>query len=102
MTAHVDWTSIAGRAEENGLPAAGFTDQHHFLAGIISEWPDLAQGVDPKIKRALQTLLHPEMLGRTFQVLALAKGVDVPTPLAGFKFAREARSALGLNRSNLG
>ena len=102
ITAHVDWTSIAGRAEENGLRAAGFTDQHHFLAGIISEWPDLAQGVDPKIKRALQTLLHPEMLGRTFQVLALAKDVDVPTPLAGFKFAREARSALGLNRSNLG
>jgi hypothetical protein len=37
----------------------------------------------------LQTLLHPEMLGRAFQVLALAKNVEVEaTPLAGFKFAR--------------
>ena len=131
ITAHVDWTSIAECAEKNGLDAAGFTDQHHFLTGIISKWPDLAQSADPKTKRALQTLLHPEMLGRSFQVLALAKDVaepakggqllqsnrhrhdkegdrrswatppvhaigcpsratrvDVPTPLAGFKFAR--------------
>ena len=43
-----------------------------------------------KAKRELQTLLHPEMLGRAFQVLALAKNVDVGVlPLAGFKFARE-------------
>ena len=28
-----------------------------------------------KAKRELQTLLHPEMLGRAFQVLALAKNV---------------------------
>jgi len=52
---------------------------------------------DRKAKRALQTLLHPEMLGRTFQVLALAKNVDASaSPLSGFKFAGEARSALGL------
>ena len=31
-----------------------------------------------KIKRALQTLLHPEMLGRAFQVLALEKNVAEP------------------------
>jgi hypothetical protein len=37
----------------------------------------------------LQTLLHPEMLGRTFQVLGLEKNVDPEaTRLAGFKFAR--------------
>jgi hypothetical protein len=28
------------------------------------------------------------MLGRAFQVLALAKNVEVEPPLAGFKFAR--------------
>jgi hypothetical protein len=44
----------------------------------------------------LQTLLHPEMLGRTFQVLALAKDVDLAVPLSGFKFARNAREALDL------
>ena len=41
------------------------------------------------------------MLGRAFQVLALAKNVD-PTapPLAGFKFAREPHSVLGLGNPN--
>ena len=79
ITMHVDWTSIARRAEANGLRLAGFTDQHHFLTGIISEFGDWDQSsvADPaKAKRALQTLLHPEMLGRAFQVLALTKNVD--------------------------
>jgi len=104
ITMHVDWTSIARRAEENGFAIAGFTDQHHFLTGIISEFGDWDQSSvadSPKAKRALQTLLHPEMLGRAFQVLALAKNVD-PTapPPAGFKFAREPHSVLGLGNPN--
>ena len=46
-----------------------------------------------KAKRELQTLLHPEMLGRAFQVLALAKNVGPETnPLAGFKFMTGSRS----------
>jgi SAM-dependent MidA family methyltransferase len=110
ITIHVDWTTIARRAEANGLRVAGFTDQHHFLTGIISElvrgapsglptgdWGQSPLPDSPKAKRALQTLLHPEMLGRAFQVLALAKEVDRDVPrLAGFKFAREAHSALGI------
>ena len=90
ISAHVNWTEIAERAEGNGFRVAGFTDQHHFLTGIISAWPEFAQ--DPGTKRALQTLLHPEMLGRAFQVLALAKDVDlVAVPLAGFKYTRGPR-----------
>jgi SAM-dependent MidA family methyltransferase len=115
ITAHVNWTSIAARAQRNGLRIAGFTDQHHFLTGIISEWPEMLQArssdstarqppdrrvhvgdVDERIERALQTLLHPEMLGRSFQVLALERGIDPVAPLAGFKFARDPRSTLGL------
>jgi len=102
ITMHVDWSSIIECAQANGLRVAGFTDQHHFLTGIVSE---LGRGGSPepaaddwgqsplpdsaKAKRELQTLLHPEMLGRAFQVLALAKNVDPEaTRLAGFKFAR--------------
>jgi SAM-dependent MidA family methyltransferase len=92
ITMHVDWTSIARRAEANGLRVTGFADQHHFLTGIVSEFWDSGQLPlldSPKAKRAVQTLLHPEMLGRAFQVLALAKNVSIGTPpLAGFKFAR--------------
>jgi SAM-dependent MidA family methyltransferase len=95
ITMSVDWRSIFERAQANGLRVAGFTDQHHFLTGVISQFEDgerwqslLAES--RKAKRELQTLLHPEMLGRAFQVLALAKdvGSEVP-PLAGFKFARQ-------------
>ena len=102
ITMSVDWRSIMERAHANGLRVAGFTDQHHFMTGIIAE---LGRGGSPdplavdwgrsplpqsrKARRELQTLLHPEMLGRAFQVLALAKNVDVNAPpLAGFKFAR--------------
>lgn len=99
ITMHVDWASIADRARRHGLNVAGFTDQHHFLTGIISTWPDLVQdrpvnatNADGKSKRALQTLLHPEMLGRAFQVFALEKNVSTSAGrLAGFKFAREMR-----------
>jgi SAM-dependent MidA family methyltransferase len=104
ITMHVDWSTIIERAQANGLRVTGFTDQHHFLTGIISTWPDLLQAcsgnstvlssrvqlaaADRKAKGALQTLLHPEMLGRAFQVIALEKNLDPEARrLAGFKFA---------------
>src|SRR5436190_1713933 len=93
ITAHVEWTSIAERAEASGLQVEGSTDQHHFITGILSELgrDSLWQDVDSKTKRRLQTLLHPEMLGRSLQVLALAKNVGPAASLAGFKFGREPR-----------
>jgi SAM-dependent MidA family methyltransferase len=93
ITMSVHWRSIVERAQANGLRVAGFNDQHHFLTGIISrsECGDRGQSLladSRKAKRELQTLLHPEMLGRAFQVLVLAKNVGPDTnPLAGFKFA---------------
>jgi SAM-dependent MidA family methyltransferase len=112
ITMHVDWPSIAECAHANGLRVGGFTDQHHFLSGIMSElgrfgspeptaadWGQSTLPDSPKARRELQTLLHPEMLGRAFQVLALSKNVDPAAPkLAGFKFAREPRSVLGVSR----
>jgi SAM-dependent MidA family methyltransferase len=98
ITSHVEWTSIVERAEVCGFEVKGFTDQHHFITGIISELAnDIALGdADAKAKRALQTLLHPEMLGRNFQILTLGKNADVVAPLAGLKFARDARAGLGI------
>jgi SAM-dependent MidA family methyltransferase len=98
ITAHVDWTSLALRAEEHGLRVAGFTDQHHFMTGIaaalIPEQFDAT--ADPGTRRALQTLLHPELLGKTFQFLALTRNVPPDSQLSGFKFARDPRAILGL------
>jgi len=89
------------------LHVVGLSDQHHFLTGIISRFgsggspepPSGNCGQSPlpdsrKAKRELQTLLHPEMLGRAFQALALAKNVRAETnPLAGFRFAAESGSS---------
>jgi SAM-dependent MidA family methyltransferase len=113
ITMSVDWKSIIERAQANRLRVAGFTDQHHFLTGIFShfgrggspespgsDWGPVTDAKERpgfpspltdsrKSKRELQTLLHPEMLGRAFQVLALTKNIDGEAkPLAGFKFAR--------------
>jgi len=97
ITAHVDWTSVAERGKECGLTLNGFTDQHHFITGLISRLTqkEFAGEIEPGVRRALQTLLHPEFLGTAFQFLALARDAPDP-PLSGFKFAREPRSALGL------
>jgi SAM-dependent MidA family methyltransferase len=90
ISAHLDWTSIAESAEECGLTLTGFTDQHHFITGLLSLWtPEESE------RRALQTLLHPEFLGTRFQYLALSKNAQ-QDQLSGFRFAREARRALGL------
>jgi len=99
ITMSVHWRSIVARAQARGLRVIGFTDQHHFLTGIISQFESSDRGQSlladsRKAKRELQTLLHPEMLGRAFQALALAKNVRAETnPLAGFRFAAESGSS---------
>jgi SAM-dependent MidA family methyltransferase len=77
---------------------AGFTDQHHFMTGVVTQLmsEQFGANADPATRRALQTLLHPEILGTSFQFLALAKNVPASVPLSGFKFARDPRAALGL------
>ena len=113
ITMSVDWRSIVERARANGLGIVGFTDQHHFLTGIISQFGrggspappagDWGQSLLPdsrKATRELQTLLHPEMLGRAFQVLTLEKNIGLETePLAGFKFVSESPSSPSLRHS---
>jgi len=98
ITAHVDWTSLAERAETRGLSVAGFTDQHHFMTGVVTALlpGQFGENADPATRRALQTLLHPEFLGTTFQFLALTKNVPPSIQLSGFKFARDPRVTLGL------
>ena len=115
ITAHINWSDIAAAGKKRGLGVAGFTDQHHFLTGILAnlgrggspeppanaspartDWGQLRLPEDFKSQRQLQTLLHPEMLGRSFQVLALSKDVDLSVPLSGFRFARDPYLELGL------
>jgi len=93
ITAHVDWTNVAESGEACGLNLIGFTDQHHFITGLLTR-----RAPEESERRALQTLLHPELLGTRFQFLALAKNV-ANDQMSGFRFARDPRKALSLPRT---
>jgi SAM-dependent MidA family methyltransferase len=97
ITAHVEWTSLAEHAQACGLTLAGFTDQHHFLTGLLAGnfGERVVSSAGAKTKRALQTLLHPQHLGRKFQFLALSKNVPTAVNLSGLRFARNPTAALG-------
>ncbi len=87
ITAHIDWTTLANAAQRSGLEVAGFCDQHHFLTGIVSGLcGDDLTNAGAKSRRALQTLLHPEMLGRSFQALVLRR--NAPDKVSGLRFAQ--------------
>ncbi|HJT81911.1 MAG TPA: SAM-dependent methyltransferase [Chthoniobacterales bacterium] len=96
ITAHVNWSATAREAEKQGLVIEGFTDQHHFLTGILARYPAAIPAGNAAGSRQLQTLLHPEMMGRSFQVLALSQGPAAGPGLSGFRFARSPRDQLGL------
>ena len=96
ITSHVDWTSLAEAAERADLTISGFTDQYHFLTGLLAAYEDVAAKLSSSERRGLQTLLHPEMLGRTFQVFALNKGMPQSLELSGFRFAKDPRRTLEL------
>jgi SAM-dependent MidA family methyltransferase len=89
LTAHVDFTTLA----EAGLDLAGFTDQHHFIVGLGRlHFRDDTPGTPQEI-RAFKTLMHPDLMGRSFHALCLAKDAST-SPLAGFNFASDPHRAL--------
>lgn len=93
LTAHVDFTALAERALAAGLRVAGFTDQHHFIVALGTlHFPGTipATPASQRELRTFKTLMHPQMMGRSFQVLALEKTAGPGTPLTGLRFARAA------------
>jgi SAM-dependent MidA family methyltransferase len=94
ITAHVDFSALAGAAADAGLEVLGYAHQAQFLVNcgitdlLARENPD-----DPKrylpAAAAAQKLLSPAEMGELFKVLAVGKGVQ--DPLLGF--SRGDRSA---------
>ena len=99
LTAHVDFTALAECAIAAGLRLAGFTDQHHFIVALgalhfpahVADTP-----ASQRELRAFKTLMHPQMMGRSFHVLALEK-LAAPALFAGFRFARDPQATLGID-----
>jgi SAM-dependent MidA family methyltransferase len=73
ITAHVEFTSFIEHGKKLGIEPALFTDQSHYLLQIgeseIAEIVERTAGQPSKERAAIQQLLHPEMMGRTFRVL---------------------------------
>ena len=87
ITAHVDFTSVRGAAEAEGMHTLGFLDQTYFLLALSGlanpvntvnlENPENL--VNLRKRLALKTLLLPGGLGSTHKVLLLGKGVGTRT-----------------------
>jgi SAM-dependent MidA family methyltransferase len=65
ITAHVNFTAIRRAGEESGLRTEALVTQSKFLTEIVPKVSAWA----PNQVRQIQTLTHPEHLGRPFKVL---------------------------------
>lgn len=81
VTVHVDFTTIAEAAFDQGLSVLGYTAQSHFLlnCGLL----DLLEATTDPVRRAREAsavhkLISPSEMGELFKVIALGKGITEP------------------------
>ena len=90
LTAHVNFTAIDLWGQRAGMVRTGLSSQTNFLLALArsSNFEDLQsksmdQSQQVRARLLFKTLIHPEGMGETFQVLIQHKGIDAPR-LAGF------------------
>lgn len=79
ITAHVNFTAIQNTGESAGLKTECFVSQEKFLVQVAEEtWrnPERFPAWDAARRRQFQTLVHPQHLGRSFQVLVQSRGAS--------------------------
>jgi len=86
ITAHVDFSAIAGAGRDAGLDLLGYAGQAQFLVNcgitdVLAETPAADAAYAP-LAAGAQKLLSPAEMGELFKVIALGRGV--PEPLLGF------------------
>jgi len=76
LTAHVNFPAIKQVGENEGLHTDRFFRQSMFLMKILN-WDVKRQEIkmDQKFGRQLQSLIHPEHLGRAFRVLIQSRNI---------------------------
>jgi SAM-dependent MidA family methyltransferase len=91
LTAHVNFSALEINGRKSGLVRTGFTSQSKFLMALArhGEFADLQSDgmseTEQRQRRLLfKTLIHPEGMGETFQVLIQHKGIE-PRSLAGLQ-----------------
>jgi SAM-dependent MidA family methyltransferase len=85
LTAHVDFTALERHGKLGGLQRTGFTSHSNFLLSLArhSEFADLrspsmSESQQTRARLLFKTLIYPEGMGETFQVLIQHKGIDQP------------------------
>lgn len=83
ISSHVNFSSVADAALENGLRPLGFTTQSHFLMGCgITELlersllENLSEEAYLDIAQAVKVLTLPDTMGEIFKILCLGKHWD--------------------------
>ena len=90
LTAHVNFTALEIWGKDAGLETLGLVPQSRFLVSLgrkneFSDIYDVGQSETDRIRAQLQlsSLIHPEGMGQTFQVLIQRKGIKSKTTLIG-------------------
>jgi SAM-dependent MidA family methyltransferase len=87
ITAHIDFSAIAGAAAASGLEVLGYTNQAQFLINcgiteVLAEIPATDTARYAPCAAQAQKLLSPAEMGELFKVLAVGQKMD--EPLLGF------------------
>lgn len=85
LTAHVNFSALEGHGSHAGLQRTGLTSQSNFLLRLArhSDFADLqspamSETQQTRARLLFKTLIYPEGMGETFQVLIQHKGVEQP------------------------
>jgi SAM-dependent MidA family methyltransferase len=91
LTAHVNFSALDFYGRRSGLLRAGFTSQSNFLLALARygnfadlQTEEMGEAEQTKRRLLFKTLINPEGMGETFQVLIQHKGID-PANLAGLQ-----------------
>jgi SAM-dependent MidA family methyltransferase len=91
LTAHVNFSALDLYGRRSGLVRAGFTSQSNFLMALARhgnfadlQSDEMSEAEQAQSRLLFKTLINPEGMGETFQVLIQRKGIE-PVNLAGLQ-----------------
>jgi SAM-dependent MidA family methyltransferase len=85
LTAHVNFTALDRHGNRAGLQRTGLTSQSNFLLSLARhsnfaelQSPAMTESEQARARLLFKTLIYPEGMGETFQILIQHKGVAQP------------------------
>ena len=94
LTAHVDFTTLAERAEASGMQLTGYCDQHHFSSAGREELMKIERSLrelTPELLhfiRSFKTLMHPATMGMAFKFIGFSKNIPAGEAAVGLQPVR--------------